>query len=168
VKNFRFLVQMVIVLILLMARATLADDEDSARAVLPVPQMAGTWSGNTYDNVISAPGILTLTLVQHKNTIAGVWKAEFNNCDNVDLIESGTVRGSVKWVDAVPPIGTFTATLKVMSTNSGERHPCAIKVRAELPLTGTTVIGIDGDYTSCKHEVGDISLLPGAGNGQSC
>ena len=75
----------------------------------------------------------------------------------------------MKWIDAVPPIGTFTATLKVMSTNSGQRHPCAIKVvRARLPLDGTTVLELDGNYTSCKHEVGDFSLLPGAGNGQVC
>ena len=84
-KNFRCLVQIVIVLILLMARATLAQDEDSSKIGPPLPQMTGTWSGNAYDDVIPAPGIVTLTLVQHKNTIAGVWKAEFNNCDNFDL-----------------------------------------------------------------------------------
>ncbi len=167
-KNFRYLVQTVIVLILLMARATLAQDEDSSKIALPVPQMAGTWSGNAYDNVIAAPGIVTLTLVQHKNTIAGVWKAEFKNCNNFDLVESGTLRGSVRWVNAVPPVGTLTATVKIMSTNSGQRHPCAIKMRAEMPLVGTTVLEIDGNYLSCKHEVGDFSLLPGAGNGQSC
>jgi hypothetical protein len=135
----------------------------NSKAKLPIPQIAGEWSGGMYDNIIPASGILDITIVQNKKgAIGGVWQA--------DLLDSGSLSGSIKATQVFGlPQGKVSVTLKIRDTNSGVRHPCAITAVGVVELDSDgSPIDISGTYRSCKHESGSFFLLSGPGNGQFC
>jgi hypothetical protein len=165
-RIFQSLIVAIVVARSLSANAQTPDSSSK----LPVPQIAGDWYGGMLENIIEPPGFFRVTFAQKGKAIGGVWETEFADCDGLDLLESGTLGGSVVASQGTGlPRGRLGITLKIIESNSGQVHPCAITAVGTVTLDALgNATYINGTYRTCKHEMGTLNLQPGLGTKFGC